>query len=145
MDVTKKSCHTNSFKCKSIVETTNIVLPLIVENDALFSVVHLRFDLPNNPSSESSKIREDILPSNGVIGPVSPPLFGICSGRPHVLIKVQCDVACVLFGGVHHVGLVQDVNLPVRDDLLQVVRQHLASNVDTDDGVPAQQSKSIFG
>ena len=68
--------------------------------------------------SDGSEVWQDVIPGNLV------PLC-LC----HLNVKVFGNVAAVLLAPVHHIGLVEDVQLPVGDHLLQVVGQQLAPDV----------------
>ncbi len=45
-------------------------------------------------------------------------------------MEVHGDITAVLLARVHDVRLVEHMELAIRNDLLQVVRQHLAADVD---------------
>ena len=51
-------------------------------------------------------------------------------GHLHVAIEVLRDIAHVFLHLVHHMGLVHDLQLPVGDDLLEVIGQQFAAHVD---------------
>ena len=115
--------------------------PLVIEPDGLFAFIRSASQLRafEETPSKGREIWQDVIPSDFEerlgVGFWYRRRFldldlGVFPGQPQVLVKVERNEAGVFLAGVHYVRLFQDVDLPVRDDLLQVVRQKFAADVD---------------
>ena len=119
--------------------------PLVVEPDGLFAFIRSASQLRafEETPPKGREIRQHVIPSDFEKRPdVSFRCrrwfldldLGVFPGQAQVLVKVERNKAGIFLGSVHDVRLFQDVDLSVRDDLLQVVRQKFAADVDSGRG-----------